>query len=312
MNCPVQIGLGIRRFGCDVTQAGRNFSVLRVVLIEAIFIRALTEVVKIGFLLCCLLFSIPLNAQDHLPDSSLVPLSTIFYKAGDHLLGSVVDNSGLNYVLAGVATYGIVRSGFDWRWYRNAQDHKWISNAGFVSVAVGPLASVGVPLGLYLCGRSERDTRLQVTGLALGQSVILSTVMTSVLKAFTGRMGPDRHNQKNDYSTEFRFGFLRGGVYEGWPSSHTAAAFSMAATLIELYPGNSAVKIGSLAYASLIGIGVSTNIHWFSDAVAGGLIGYAIGETVGKGYRELLGGEDAESSFSLSVTPTRIGFTYRF
>jgi membrane-associated phospholipid phosphatase len=252
------------------------------------------------------------QAQDGEEDTRLVPITDVFYKVGDHLAGSLTVNYGLNYLLAGAGTYGIVKSGLDWRWYRNAQDHKWISDAGFVFVGIGPLASVAVPVGLYLYGRSKEDVRLQYTGLALGQAAILAGVMTSALKAFTGRVPPDSPDNPHDYSGEFRFGFLRGGVYEGWPSSHTATAFAMATTLMELYPESAVTRYGGLAYASLIGLGVSTNIHWFSDAVAGALIGYAIGKTVGSGFRNLLDQKGEQQSFSFFVTPSRVGFTYRF
>jgi hypothetical protein len=49
-----------------------------------------------------------------------------------------------------------------------------------------------------------------------------------------------------------------------------------------------AILICSFTYAFLIGLGVSTNIHWFSDAVASAFIGYAIGKTVGTGFRNLI------------------------
>jgi membrane-associated phospholipid phosphatase len=153
---------------------------------------------------------------------------------------------------------------------------------------------------------------MQITGLALGQAAIDAAVITSVLKAFTGRPGPQHNLRSNDYSNEFRFGFLRGGIYQGWPSSHTAAAFAMATTLIGLYPDNSAIKICGLTYATLIGVGVSTNIHWFSDVVAGGLIGYAIGTIVGNDYRNLLNHTQEEQPYGLQITPQGIIFAYRF
>ncbi len=251
-------------------------------------------------------------AQSASADSSLIPITTVFHEMDRNLLGSFTVNYGLNYIVGSAASYGLVESGFDWRWYRNAIDHPWISRTGRISVVTGPLVSVGLPLGLYLYGRSERDPKLQITGLALGQAAINAAVITSVLKAFTGRVGPQHKSQTTDYSREFRFGFLRGGIYQGWPSSHTAAAFSMATTLMELYPDNTAIKIGGLTYASLIGLGVSTNIHWFSDAVAGALIGYAIGSTVGSSYRSLLTHSADEQSFNFIITPAGVTLTFRF
>jgi membrane-associated phospholipid phosphatase len=245
-------------------------------------------------------------------DTALVPITKIFSGIGQNAIGSFEYNYGLNYFVAGIGTFGIVKSGFDWKWYRNAQDHPWLPNAGFVAVGVGPLASIAVPLGLYLYGRSNQNVELQLTGLALGQAAILGGVISSTMKAFTGRVPPNEHKNLNDYSQDFRFGFLRGGVYQGWPSSHTCTAFAMAVTLIKLYPDDSTIKIAGLTYASLIGLGVSTNIHWFSDAFAGALIGYAIGESVGSGYWNLMHGGVGGQSYGFFVTPIGVGFMYRF
>lgn len=245
-------------------------------------------------------------------DSVLVPVTTVFDGIGRNTLGSFEYNYGLNYFVAAAGTYGIVESGFDWRWYRNAQDHPWIPNAGFVAVGVGPLVSFFAPLGLYLYGRSKEDDELQMTGLALGQAAILGVVVSSAMKAFTGRVAPDEHNNLIDNSREFRFGFLRGGIFHGWPSSHTCTAFAMAVTLTRLYPDNSTIKIASLTYASLIGLGVSTNIHWFSEAFAGALVGYAIGASVGDGFWNLMRGESKNHSCNIHITPAGVGLTYRF
>jgi membrane-associated phospholipid phosphatase len=271
-----------------------------------------TEWKWLGFSILVTVLCSVSSAQIVKSDSSLIPVTRVFYGMDRNALGSFEYNCGLNYIIAGAGTYGIVKSGFDWRWYRNAQDHSWISNAGFVAVGIGPLASVAVPLGLYLYGRSNEDVQLQITGLAMGQAAILGAAISSGLKAFTGRVAPDEHTNRSDYSRDFRFGFLRGGVYEGWPSSHTMTAFAMAMTLVKLYPDNSTIRIGALTYASLIGLGVSTNIHWFSDAVAGALIGYAIGEAVGEGYGRLLNRTSGGRSYGFYVTPMAIGFTYQF
>jgi membrane-associated phospholipid phosphatase len=261
---------------------------------------------------CIVLLPIGSYADESTRDTTLIPITTVFYGMGRNMIGSFTYNYGLNYIVGTAATYGLVESGVDWRWYRNAKEHPWISNTGRISVVAGPIVSVLVPLGLYLYGRSERDIGMQITGLALGQAAIDAAVITSVLKAFTGRVGPQHNLGLNDYSKDFRFGFLRGGIYQGWPSSHTATAFAMATALIGLYPDNTAIKIGGLTYATLIGVGVSTNIHWLSDFVAGALIGYAIGTIVGNDYRSLLNHSTEEKPYGLHITPTGLMFTYNF
>ena len=104
-------------------------------------------------------------------------------------------------------------------------------------------------------------------------------------KAFTGRAHPT-HNVGADISHVFHFGFLRGGVFWGWPSSHTTIAFAMAVTVFTLYPKQRWLGLLAILYAFYVGIGVSMTIHWFSDFVAGAIIGSVIGTVVGKSFGE--------------------------
>jgi membrane-associated phospholipid phosphatase len=101
--------------------------------------------------------------------------------------------------------------------------------------------------------------------------------------AVTGRVHPS-HGVSADISHIFQFGFLRGGVFWGWPSSHTTIAFAMAVTLFQLFPKQRWLGYVVITYAFYIGIGVSMTIHWFSDFLAGAIIGTAIGAVVGKTF----------------------------
>jgi hypothetical protein len=56
----------------------------------------------------------------------------------------------------------------------------------------------------------------------------------------------------------------------------------MTFTLITLYPRNNLVYYGWLSYAIFEFIGVSMTIHWFSDCLAGMIIGSIVGIVVGK------------------------------
>jgi len=99
-----------------------------------------------------------------------------------------------------------------------------------------------------------------------------STLPRNLINAFKGRM------------LIFKFGLLRGGVFWGWPSSHTTIAFAMAVTVFRLFPKQRWLGYLAISYASYIGFGVSTTIHWFSDFIAGALIGTVVGMTVGDSF----------------------------
>jgi membrane-associated phospholipid phosphatase len=210
----------------------------------------------------------------------------VFSRIFQHVRDSIVYNHGLNYVLACILTYIIASSGFDVAWFQYSMSHPWIFTVGFIPVIIGFFIPVFIPIIVYVSGLLTKQTIHQRTGLALAQASILGLGISSFIKVFTGRLPPGQYLDSTPL-TGFRFGFFQGGAFNGWPSSHTTIAFAMAVTLIELYPDNKTIKIVALAYALFIGLGVSTNIHWFSDAVAGALIGYAIGQSVGKGFKKM-------------------------
>ena len=260
------------------------------------------------------IISLPINnyGQDSLNTYKHIPVTKVFYKLGHNAVGSFKYNYGLNYIIAGAITYGMVESNIDWEWYRFTYKNHWIYNTGYISVYTGSIVPTALSLGLYIYGRAEKNSDIQITGLALGQAALLGLAISSVLKVVTGRVPPTKLKFTDDLRGDFRFGFMRGGANNGWPSSHTCVAFAMATALIELYPNNTAIKICSLTYASLIGLGVSTNIHWASDVVAGALIGWAIGRTTGISFRNLMNENQKSQANNFYITPTGVGFNYKF
>ncbi|MDP2209049.1 MAG: phosphatase PAP2 family protein [Bacteroidota bacterium] len=269
----------------------------------------------IKYLLLFFIFPVSLISQNEEKQYSPVPFSNIFYNIDKHLLGSFTYNYGINHLFAAAGSYGIVSSGIDWNIYQFSKDNMGVAYTGFSSVIIGGLTPLLVPLGMYYYGKYEDIEELQITSLALGQAAIISLAVSSGYKLITGRKPPeifdDEANVK-DYSKDFRFGFLNRGVFDGWPSGHTMAAFAMATTLSELYPENTTVKFCAFVYASIIGLGVSTNIHWFSDAFAGALIGYSIGKSVGTGFANLKNRNNKNQSFKFQFIPGGISFSYHF
>ena len=153
----------------------------------------------------------------------------------------------------------------------------------FPAVIVGQAVPMMLPLIILLIGVAlEHATTVRVAW-AIGQAALIGWFISSCYKAITGR-DPLPHGVVNDTSHVFRFGFLRHGIFWGWPSSHTAVAFAMAVTTLMLLSQKSWLRAAAVLYAFYIGVGVSMTIHWFSDFMAGALIGTAIGITVGKSF----------------------------
>jgi membrane-associated phospholipid phosphatase len=183
-------------------------------------------------------------------------------------------------------TYLSVRTGFDssyYMWARNGSLRDFFLSVGLIGFAV----PIFVPIILLLLGKIGRNSKLQNIGYALGQAALLGWLLSSVIKFFTGRPGPPMRSlleNLTDINNSFRFGFGEGGIFWGWPSSHTSVAFAMSFALIYLFPKNKTIRFFSIIYACYVGIGTSLSFHWFSDFIAGAVLGTIIGIVVGKSF----------------------------
>ncbi|HUA37639.1 MAG TPA: phosphatase PAP2 family protein [Candidatus Sulfopaludibacter sp.] len=199
-----------------------------------------------------------------------------------NLIGCFTGWKPVWHLVAILLTFILVRSGFDWRYFlatRGPELRSWM----FPAVIIGGLLPFYLPLALLAAGYITRNARTMLTGWAVAQAELLGALIVIAYKAFTGRAHP-MHSVGADISHVFHFGWLRGGVFWGWPSSHTTIAFAMAATVFTLFPKQRWLNCLAILYAFYIGIGVSMTIHWFSDFVAGAIIGSVIGTVVGKNW----------------------------
>jgi membrane-associated phospholipid phosphatase len=193
------------------------------------------------------------------------------------------DKNFIWHLLAFVLTAIIVLSGLDWHYYLLTRGIAF-NPFFFSAVIVGAIIPMyGLPL-MLLCGWLKRSAKTRMLAWILGQAALLGYLISSFYKALTGRIPPP-HDTAVDISRYFNFGFFKEGIFWGWPSSHTSVAFAMAFALMALYPKNKTVMALSIIYAFYIGIGISLNIHWLSEFVAGAIIGAVIGTVVGKSYK---------------------------
>jgi membrane-associated phospholipid phosphatase len=196
------------------------------------------------------------------------------------------------HLVAILFTVILVMSGFDWHYYLATRSPE-LRSGMWPAVVIGMFLPIYLPLALLLAGYITRNTGTSLTGWAVAQAELIGALIVVAYKAFTGRAHP-AHITGPDISQVFHFGFLRGGVFWGWPSSHTTVAFAMAATVFTLYPKQRWLGVAAIFYALYIGIGVSMTIHWFSDFVAGAIVGSVVGTVVGKNWEGCrVGGPDA-------------------
>ena len=207
--------------------------------------------------------------------------------------------SGRNFwchTLAIVLTILIVTSGFDWAYYLVTRNEIFAQFA-FPAIMLGSLVPMFGTLAILTIGGIRKNQRSITTAWALGQAAILGYLVSICYKAWTGRIPPPfrgfRMSAQNatlptDTSHGFQLGFLKGGIFWGWPSSHTTVAFAMSACLITLFPKEKKLVFLALVYALYIGLGLSVTIHWLSEFVAGAIIGGVIGAVVGRSFKTKL------------------------
>jgi membrane-associated phospholipid phosphatase len=241
------------------------------------------------------------------------PIKLVFHNIGQNLLGSITYNYGLNFIGAGLGTWAFIETGIDWRWRNVSYNNQWLSNCGLPGLYIGFIIPAITPIATYSIGRFNDNNKLQITGMALLQSLMLTLAVQTPLKMITGRALPGvvteldhtRNPRTDDFSGEFNWFNLN--FIGGWPSGHTANAFAAAATIAEIYKDEVWLKIGVYAYAALIGFGVTLDVHWASEALAGALIGYAVGKTVGKSFANLLKEDETSDHISFYFTLNSAG-----
>jgi len=240
---------------------------------------------------------------------SSVSLNNLFYEIDSTFINSFTFNYGLNHIVAIAGSYQLVNQGVDWKVYQTSHNHKEILFAGYPGVIVGGILPIALPYYLYRRGIEKGDKKLQWTSIALGQAAILGATISSSYKAISGRKAPepDEDGKTEDFSNDFKWGFLERGIFDGWPSGHTTVAFAMATTYTNLYPEDEYWRWAAMSYATWMGLSVSVNIHWFSDAFAGAFMGYAIGKSVASSFKKKMTALEKKNEIQWSVYPVQNG-----
>jgi len=184
---------------------------------------------------------------------------------------------------------------------------------GDASVLTGYILPVAIAPTLYLVGLAIHDRTLAGGGSAALQALAVTVLATGALKLATGRAyplnggdprSPDRLDHP-DYATAFHpFQRLDLPTLPAWPSGHTSACISVAASLTAYYPDELWIPLVGYPVGLLIGFGlVDGDHHWASDVVAGALIGHAIGYSIGRSFRVRIAGAGASARAAISVVP---------
>ena len=194
-------------------------------------------------------------------------------------------NKFLFHLTACGLTFVIIRSGFDWFYFQSTRGN-FIQILFFPSIFIGYITPFFLPGVFYVIGLRRNNYKILNVAFATGQTTLISFIIFATYKGITGRAPPPLTYSSGlpDTSSVFHFGLLHNSIVWGWPSGHAMWACAMATTLWVLYPNHKVIKHFSLLYALYISLGMSVNLHWLSDVVAGAFIGVATGLTVGRSF----------------------------
>lgn len=133
----------------------------------------------------------------------------------------------------------------------------------------------GGPALLYIGGWLSGNTEIRETGLQTFQAVFFAGAITSIIKEFSGRSRP--YNQKGPAAFK---PFAFNERYRSFFSGHASITFA-ASTVLAHKIDHPIWKIFWYSAAILTaGARVYNDRHWFSDVLAGALVGYAVGNFI--------------------------------
>lgn len=214
---------------------------------------------------------------------------------------NIVDSfSGVNLIYhfsAFAVTPSLVTNGVDGRVYehfrKTPNDLTW--PGAILASGVGALVG-----GVWLY--KQEDPRSVGAAYLIAQTSAITVSYVILLKTLTGRAHPTNtwHLSPQEQSEQYSgFNQLRYGY--GWPSGHMSHTVAVTTALATYYPEKNWLKWFSLGASAYMLYTVSAHnsaqMHWFSDGVAGAFVGYAIGTTVGRNFRQ----QYEESSASTKV-----------
>ena len=204
---------------------------------------------------------------------------------------------------AGWSAYVMVLSGADRAVRAEFDRHIDMKAGNDIANICGYLVPGVVTPSIWVLGLATHDRTLAGAGSAVIEAIIVTVTTMSALKLATGRTWPVAEDGV-DHSMDFHP--FHNGI-AAWPSGHTATTTTITAALTAYYPEHWWIPAIGYPLAAYLGVGMlDRNSHWASDAVAGMLLGQAVGYSIGRNFRRRVRGI-AGTADSIVVAPLSDG-----
>ena len=165
---------------------------------------------------------------------------------------------------------------FDERIQKNAPSPPWLVHLGTDGSYLGAAYTlIPISAGFYFIGSKTGNERFRESGLLAFETLINTTIVEQVLKVTLDRERP------LDGTGEGRFFHAPNRINSSFPSGHSISTFGIASVFAHEYSHTTWVKVLAYTYAGTVALSrLAANRHFPSDTLAGGAMGWFIGDYV--------------------------------
>jgi membrane-associated phospholipid phosphatase len=152
----------------------------------------------------------------------------------------------------------------------------WQSIGNKTSAIGAAYTLIPIASGFYFLGTAKGSEHFRETGLLCFEALIDSTIVETVIKSATDRARPLEGDGTG------QFWQSTGPPWNaGFPSGHAINTFALASVFAHEYHNKLWVKIAAYGYAiGVVGARLAARKHFPGDVVAGGAMGWFIGDYV--------------------------------
>ena len=205
------------------------------------------------------------------------------------------------WVIFGAATAALIAA--DERIENAAPNNSTLVHLGNDASYLGSAYTL-IPLGaaFYLMGTAGGDGRFRETGLLSFETLVDVTVVQLAIKSIVDRERPFTGSGEGHFFTSY------SPRYDSsFPSGHAIETFALASVFAHEYHDKFWVKFLAYAYAGgVVGARLAANKHFPGDLMAGGAMGWFIGDYVyGKRHNPEL--EDKSSMLKRVLAHVQLG-----